>query len=201
MPTLAPAVPRQSGEPASAAYPVAQEQDVDEATVDRSALLAAARAKPVGPTVLAVLCPAGHPSPPHASHCRVCSREIVSQQPSNAARPVLGILRLSTGDVVSLDRGVLLGRAPKVVGDPTGAQRPHVLRLASPDNDISRNHTEVVLEGWHVLVRDLGSTNGTTVALPGQEPMRLRPNDQQVIEPGTVVALADEISFTYEVEA
>ena len=110
-------------------------------------------------------------------------------------------MRLSSGDVVSLDRGVLLGRAPKVSGDPTGPQRPHVLRLASPDNDISRNHAEVLLKGWQVMVRDLGSTNGTTVALPGQEPIRLRPNDPQVIEPGTVVTLADEISFTYEVES
>lgn len=116
-------------------------------------------------------------------------------------QPALGILRLSTGDVVSLDRGVLMGRAPKVNDDQTGPERPHVLRLASPDNDISRNHAEVLLQGWHVTVRDLGSTNGTTVALPGQEPMRLRPNAQQVIEPGTVVTLADEVSFTYEVEA
>ena len=76
-----------------------------------------------------------------------------------------------------------------------------MLRLASPDNDISRNHAEVFLAGRQVIVRDLGSTNGTTVALPGQEPIRLRPSDQQVIEPGTVVTLADEISLTYEVEA
>ena len=133
---------------------------------------------------------AGHPAYPR-----------VDDQDHDAARPALGVLRLSSGDVVSLDRGVLLGRAPKVSGDPTGPQRPHVLRLASPDNDISRNHAEVLLAGRQVIVRDLGSTNGTTVALPGQEPIRLRPNDQQVIEPGTVVTLADEISLTYEVEA
>jgi len=139
------------------------------------------------------------PSPPdlpaHPAYPRVDDHD------HDAARPWLGVLRLSTGDVVSLDRGVLLGRAPKVSGDPTGPQRPHVLRLASPDNDISRNHAEVLLKGWQVMVRDLGSTNGTTVALPGQEPIRLRPNDPQVIEPGTVVTLADEISFTYEAES
>ena len=76
-----------------------------------------------------------------------------------------------------------------------------MLRLASPQNDISRNHAEVLLRGWQVMVRDLGSTNGTTIALPGQEPRRLRPNDAQVIEAGTVVALANEVSFTFEVEA
>jgi pSer/pThr/pTyr-binding forkhead associated (FHA) protein len=75
------------------------------------------------------------------------------------------------------------------------------VRVPSPENDISRNHVEVVLEGWHVLVRDLGSTNGTTIALPGQVAVRLRPGDQQVIEPGTVITMADEVSVTFEVGA
>jgi hypothetical protein len=171
-----------------------------EATVDRSALLAAAPPE-AGPLVQAVLCPAGHPSPPHAGTCRQCGREIPPQQPFQTPRPSLGVLRLASGDVVSLDRGVLLGRSPKVSADLPVADRPHLVRVPSPENDISRNHVEVVLEGWHVLVRDLGSTNGTTVALPGQVAVRLRPGDQQVIEPGTVVTLADEVSVVFEVVA
>jgi hypothetical protein len=31
--------------------------------------------------------------------------------------------------------------------------------------------------------------------------VRLRPGDQQVIEPGTIVTLADEVSVTFEVGA
>jgi hypothetical protein len=149
--------------------------------------------------VLAVLCPAGHTSPPHSGSCRLCGRDIPAQQPFQTARPALGLLRLASGDVVQLDRGVLLGRAPKVNAELSAAERPHLVRVTSPQNDISRNHVEIVLEGWHVLIRDLGSTNGTTVALPGQHPVRLRPSDQQVIEPGTVITLADEVSLTYEV--
>ena len=72
--------------------------------------------------------------------------------------------------------------------------------MGGVDRDISRNHAEVVLEGWHVLVRDLGSTNGTTVTLPGQEPVRLRPTEDHGIEPGAVITLADEVSLTYEVD-
>jgi pSer/pThr/pTyr-binding forkhead associated (FHA) protein len=109
------------------------------------------------------------------------------------------VLRLPTGDVVTLDRGVLLGRSPKVNAELDAAARPHLVRVTSPQNDISRNHVEIVLEGWHVLIRDLGSTNGTTVTLPGQQPVRLRPSDQQVLEPGTVITLADEVAITYEV--
>jgi hypothetical protein len=187
--------------PVAPPAPTAAEVDDDaEATVDRSALLAAAQPES-GPLVLAVLCPAGHPSPPHAASCRTCGREIPPQQPFQTPRPPLGVLRLASGDVVSLDRGVLLGRSPKVNADLPVADRPHLVRVTSPENDISRNHVEVVLDGWHVLVRDLGSTNGTTVALPGQVPVRLRPGDQQVIEPGTIVTLADEVSVTFEVGA
>jgi len=152
------------------------------------------------PVVLAVLCPAGHPSPPHAGNCRTCGREIPPQQPFPTPRPSLGVLRISSGGSVPLDRGVLLGRAPRVNEELPANQRPHLLRVGGPDRDISRNHAEIVLEGWHVLVRDLGSTNGTTVTLPGQEPVRLRPTEDQGIEPGTVVTLADEVVLTYEVQ-
>ncbi len=152
------------------------------------------------PVVLAVLCPAGHPSPPHAGTCRTCGREIPPQQPFQTPRPALGLLRISTGGAVPLDRGVLLGRAPRVNEELPPSQRPHLLRVGGVDRDISRNHAEVVLEGWHVLVRDLGSTNGTTVTLPGQEPVRLRPTEDHGIEPGAVITLADEVSLTYEVD-
>ena len=74
-----------------------------------------------------------------------------------------------------------------------------MLRVGGPDRDISRNHAEFVLEGWQVLVRDLGSTNGTTVTRPGQQPVRLRPHEPLEIEPGTVVSLAGEVVLSYEV--
>lgn len=155
--------------------------------------------QPAGPVVLAVLCPAGHSSAPHASTCRTCGRDIAPQEPFETPRPPLGTLRLSTGDVVTLDRGVILGRSPKPAPDLPLHQRPHAVKLPSPDSDISRNHAELVLDGWHVLVRDLGSTNGTTVALPGQPPFRLSPGDQVPIEPGTVVVIAEQVSATYEI--
>lgn len=183
--------------------PVAPTSPAAELTTDRGSLLPtnADPAGAEGPIVLAVLCPAGHASSPHAGSCRVCGRDIPPQQPFQTPRPRLGVLRISTGGVVPLDRGVLLGRSPRVNADLPPNARPHLVRLASADNDISRNHAEVVLEGWHVLVRDLGSTNGTTVALPGQAPVRLRPTEDQGIEPGTVISLADEVTLVYEVDA
>ena len=84
------------------------------------------------PVVLAVLCPAGHPSPPHAGTCRTCGREIPPQQPFPTPRPSLGVLRISTGGSVPLDRGVLLGRAPRVNEELPANQRPHLLRVRRP---------------------------------------------------------------------
>ena len=103
-PAAPPAAPAAPG-PVPAAGPVqadpgdavAEDLDVDEdaeATVDRSALLAAAAHRESGPLVLAVLCSAGHPSPPHAGTCRTCAREIPAQQPFQTPRPPLGVLRL-----------------------------------------------------------------------------------------------------------
>ena len=96
-----------------------------------------------------------------------------------------------------LDRGVLFGRASTPAEETI--ERPNVIRLDHPD--ISRSHAEIVLDNWHVLVRDLGSTNGTTVTLPGQSAIRLRDGDMQLLEHGAIVAFADEISCVFEVTA
>jgi hypothetical protein len=188
-----------AGEP----HPDASATEVDHAeaamvTIDRSRLPGLANSRPSGPTVLAARCPAGHLSPANAGTCRVCRAAVPAQEPVQLPRPPLGVLRLSTGDVVTLDRGVVMGRAPEIADLPA-ADRPHVVRLAHVGGDISRAHVEITLDGWHVLVSDLNSTNGTTVTPPGQPPVRLRPADPLLIESGTLVSLADGVSFRYEV--
>ena len=187
-----PAAEAAGGSPVLAAPSLQPEQA---ATVNRAQLLEQAQA---GPTVLAALCPAGHRSPAYASVCRVCQLPMAAQQPFETPRPALGRLSFTTGDVVTLDRGVLMGRGP-TVPDGTDVDRPHVVQLGADGVDISREHLEVRLEGWHVQVCDLGSTNGTEVTLPGAAPQRLHPHEPATIEPGTVVTLAEVASFTYEV--
>jgi hypothetical protein len=161
-----------------------------------------------GAPVQAVACPYGHLGPPYEPYCRVCGTAIEDPRPFLADRPPLGLLRLSTGDVIPLDRGVIMGRNPRLPDelDPANEQsghpqpaRPHLIRLPSPDNDVSRTHVEVRLEDWHVLAVDLGSTNGTTVTIPGQPPVRLRAHEAMPLEPNAEVTLADEIVFRFEV--
>jgi hypothetical protein len=150
--------------------------------------------------VLAVSCPNGHLGPPYSGECRVCGTPIPPQEPFDVTRPTLGILNMSTGDMVPLDRDVVLGRSPSSdEADPQ--QRPHLVQLASPGNDVSRNHVRVSLEGWHVLVTDLDSTNGTVVTMPNQNPVRLRPHDAFRIVPGALINIADEVNVRYEVPA
>ena len=173
------------------------------ATVKREELsaLSAATALPdrIGPVVPALLCPGGHVNPPNGAACRRCGARL-PHDPVLVPRPVLGVLRLSFGDVIMLDRDVLMGRNPRTDFSGTdGEERPHVVRLPSADGDISRTHLRVTLDGWHVLVTDLNSTNGTLVTLPGRDPQQLRPGEPMPIQPGTVVTLADGIDFRYEV--
>ena len=153
----------------------------------------------IGPVVPALLCPSGHVNPPSGAACRRCGAPL-PHDPVPVPRPVLGVLRLSLGDVIALDRGVIMGRNPRTDFSGTdGEERPHVVKLPSADGDISRTHLRVSLDGWHVLVTDLNSTNGTLVTLPGRDPQQLRPGEPVPIQPGTVVTLADGIDFRYEV--
>ena len=95
-------------------------------------------------TVLAVSCPLGHLTPPAAPSCRVCHQRVAPQEPRRVQRPALGGLRLPTGEVVPLDRGVILGRKPAPAEGST--DWPHLvhlpseplLRLPSPPADRAR---------------------------------------------------------------
>lgn len=166
---------------------------------DLSALAAAAPPDRIGPTVPALICPAGHLNPPSEAVCRRCGATL-PVDPVLVPRPVLGVLRLSLGDVITLDRDVVMGRSPRTdLGGADGEERPHIVKLPSTDGDISRTHLRVTLDGWHVLVTDLNSTNGTLVTLPGRDPEQLRPGEPVPIRPGTVVALAEGLDFRYEV--
>jgi len=193
-PLPAPA-PAASGPAASAPASPAPPQVADE--IPQDAL--ATRLRSGGPTVPAVRCTVGHLNPPHADTCRACGAAVPGQEPVLIARPALGVLRLATGgEPISLDRAVILGRAPDPAAG-TGQGRANAIRVDSPGRDVSRSHAEFRPDGWQLVVTDLGSSNGTTVAQPSAPPFRLEPRGSAVVEPGAVVTLADEVSFRYEV--
>jgi hypothetical protein len=151
---------------------------------------------PPGQTVLARMCDAGHPNPPQSRQCGVCAADLVGES-SRVSRPTLGRMLLSTGPVFDLDRPVLVGRKPRV-SRVQGADLPRLVTVPSPQQDISRSHLEVRLEEWHVLVVDLGTTNGTILLRPGQPPRRLHPHETVMIRSADIVDIGDGITITFE---
>lgn len=148
-------------------------------------------------TVMATYCPQGHVNPPYAPHCRVCQAVIARQDPQRAPRPLLGRLRLPTGETVPFDRGVVIGRKPVPVNPH--APLPHLVAVPQEASFVSRMHLQIELDGWLVICRDLGSRGGTTLTMPGRAPERLRAMEPHVLEPGCRVSLSDQYDVAYEV--
>lgn len=187
--------------PAPVAYSPASSPDPAEAaareerTINRSQLLAQNQSAQL---VLAARCPQGHLTQAYGAVCRVCRQPVPPQEHLEVPRPTLGALRLSTGAVVALDRGAILGRNPRVPSDFHGEQ-PNLVRVVDPDKGVSSQHVEVSLDYWNVNVRDLGSTNGTEVVLPGAMPMMLAKGAMVILEPGSRVIMGGQVSFVFEV--
>ena len=128
--------------------------------------------------------------------CRACGRPVPPQDPVRLPRPTLGVLRLPDGERVPLDRGLVLGRRPEPragVGD-----WPRLLQLPGDSTYLSRVHLQIELDGWLVVARDLGSRAGTTWHVPGRAPVRMRPQEAYVLEPGHELDLADDYRIGYE---
>lgn len=150
------------------------------------------------PLVTALRCPSGHLTSTESIFCRVCRAAVSSQEPVTVARPCLGRLRLSNGEVYLLDRDAVFGRKPEIPAGRPGP-RPNAIALTD-DQDVSRNHVEIRLDGWRVLALDLGSMNGTQLVGPNLAPRLLPPGTAQEIVPGSVLTLAPDVWIYFEDE-
>lgn len=191
-----------SPDPDAVASAVVAESPGEEQTVRRGArsdptILPSSLGSTNGPKVQAVTCPAGHANPAYADRCRVCGVAVAQADPVTVPRPMLGVLTFETGETVALARPVIMGRSPKATSS-IGGEMPLLFTVRSPQSDVSRSHLEVRIDGWHVLVVDLDSANGTTVTIPGHAPRRLHPGEPVTIPVGSQVTMADEVTFRYE---
>jgi hypothetical protein len=149
-----------------------------------------------GPLVLARVCGQGHANPPTHSLCAACGLPLPSDA-VQVARPRLGRMRVSSGELVDLDQSLVIGRQPSV-SRVQGGVMPRLVQVASPSGDISRSHVEVRLEGWHVMLCDLKATNGTVLIREGQQPRRLAQNEMAILLDGDIAELGDDISLRFE---
>ncbi|PFG34104.1 FHA domain-containing protein [Sanguibacter antarcticus] len=150
---------------------------------------------PRAPEILARSCFFGHANPPVRMTCSQCGGGL-SPNAQLVERPSLGRVRFSHGEVVDLVQPVVVGRFPM----PQSRQSPgpRLVTVVSPSQDISRSHLEVRLEGWHVLLVDLDTMNGTTLVRSGQAPRRLHPHEPTLVAEGDVVDLGDGVLLTFE---
>lgn len=149
-----------------------------------------------GPVVLARVCAQRHANPPTRSQCAACGAALLPDA-IQVARPRLGRMRVSTGELVDLDQSLIVGRQPSV-SRVQGAGMPRLVQVASPEGDISRSHVEVRLEGWHVMLCDLKATNGTVLVREGQPPRRLAQNEMAILLDGDIAELGEGISLRFE---
>ncbi|WP_264031963.1 FHA domain-containing protein [Cellulosimicrobium sp. SH8] len=154
---------------------------------------------PPGPgqqQILARTCAQGHANPPSRDTCAVCGGPLEGDA-ELAIRPPLGRVLVSTGQAVELDRPVVVGRRPRTPRSQA-ADLPRLVTVPSPQQDISRSHLEITLEGWHVLVSDMATTNGTTLLRAGQPPRRLHPSEPVLVVDGDVADLGDGVTLVFE---
>lgn len=105
-------------------------------------------------------------------------------------------MRVSTGESVTLDRSVIIGRRPKATR-VTG-EVPHLIAVPSPQQDISRNHLDVRVEGTTVVVVDLDTTNGSMLRRADSDPVRLHPGEPTIVISGDAIDIGDGITVTFE---
>lgn len=117
--------------------------------------------------------------------------------PSVTAQPVAKLL-LSTGEVIDVDRAILIGRAPEARRF-TSTEQPRLVTVPSPNQEISSTHLEVRpgsgADHGTAVVSDLGSTNGTVLVLPGLAPESLQPGVPAQLLPGSVIDLGDGLTI------
>ena len=149
------------------------------------------------PIVLGVYCKNGHFGDPNARSCVVCgvSRGRRGPAPQPGPRPPLGALVLDDDSALELSVDFVVGREPAL--DPSvAAGEAHPLVIA--DAAVSRVHARVHLDGWQVLLIDLGSVNGTRIRLPGKRSEQaLEPNVPVQLQSGTRVLIGTQ-GFQYE---
>ena len=121
------------------------------------------------------------------------SEEFITREASDPEPPrAVFALRIGEHSLIPLDAPAFIGRrpsAPRIVGP----RPPRLVMVPSPSQEVSSTHVKIVQEVETVVVTDLGSTNGTTVAGAGFPSQTLRQGESLVVGAGAVVDIGDGI--------
>ncbi len=158
---------------------------------------------PLGTTfVAAITCPRGHLSAPTDPQCRVCGAPVESSAVTTVERPPLARIPIPGQSPVLLDRDIILGREPGSAASMSG-RPPKLVTISDPEGHpegsaISRTHLSLVLDDWHILATDLGSSNGTDIVHRNGRRQQLVPHQPVAVQPGSVIVLAGVVELHVE---
>lgn len=117
--------------------------------------------------------------------------------PAVVAHPVAKLI-FSTGEVLDVDRVILVGRAPEARRFASSDQ-PHLVTVSSPNHEISSTHLEIRpgagADHGMAVVTDMGSTNGTVLVQPGLPPEDLQAGIAVSLIPGAILDLGDGVTI------
>lgn len=104
--------------------------------------------------------------------------------------PCYGFRIGDAGRTVLLDVAAYVGRSPSSPRIQNGVM-PKLIRVPSPNGEVSGTHLELRQLGTSIVVTDLRSTNGSAVSVPGSGVRSLRQGESMVVTPGTLVDIGD----------
>ena len=117
--------------------------------------------------------------------------------PHVLAQPVAR-LTFSSGEVVEVDRAVIVGRAPEARRFAS-TEQPRLITVPSPNQEISSTHLEIRpgagADHGSAVATDLGSTNGTVLQQPGLPSEDLKPGIAVQLIPGAIIDLGDGVTI------
>ena len=123
---------------------------------------------------------------------------IPGQPPAPDVTVPVAQLQISNGDVVDVDRAIVIGRAPEARRF-NDTEQPRLVTVPSPHLEISSTHIEVRpgtgADHGTAVVTDLGSTNGTVLVQPGLGPEDLAPGVAVQLIPGAIIDLGDGVTI------
>jgi hypothetical protein len=123
---------------------------------------------------------------------------IPGQPPAPDVTVPVARLLISNGDVVDVDRAVVIGRAPESRRF-NDTEQPKLVTVPSPHLEISSTHIEVRpgsgADHGSAVVTDLGSTNGTLLVHPILGPEELSPGVAVQLIPGAIIDIGDGVTI------
>lgn len=127
---------------------------------------------------------------PLALECRRCQAPVVPPRaPQQQCALPVATLRFDDGSSRTLAGSVVIGREPRGHDDVVAGRAEPVV-LSDSERSVSRAHAALLVRGWDVHLRDLGSPNGTSVRMPSAPKAEVLQSGQEIrLLPGTEVVL------------